>query len=260
MGPFFATMFDHEEVSMHVSILITSLGILFAHRILCSSLHRIGFSNHIPHIFLISAGLMILFFVFRPFHPAQLWFSFGLFLILINFLPHFFSQFLEKQIGRHSLRIVDQLLLGVQSGHSLRSSLHAMAAGESSLLRIPLQNLVHAIAVESSSSGLSSAKLRVLFEELSRIERSQSKCGEQLKAFRRHLKTLEDFRRRSGQISLQIRMQAVVSAVLYVALLAFIVTQFGFFQHRGLILISAMLFLSGLVTVFVIGKRAKWNT
>jgi hypothetical protein len=55
-------------------------------------------------------------------------------------------------------------------------------------------------------------------------------------------------------------MQAIVSAVLYVALLLFMITQFGFYQHRSLILVSSAMFLAGLVTVFVIGKRAKWNT
>lgn len=245
---------------MHVSFLITSLGILFAHRILRSSLSKIGFSNHLPRVFLISAALMIVVFVFRAHSPMQLWFSFGGFLILIKLLPHFFSQFLEKQISKHTLRIVDRLVLGVQSGHSLRSSLHQLSTGESSLLRIPLQNLAHAIAVENSSKGLQSSKLRHLFEELSRIEGSHSKCADQLKAFRRQLKMLEDFRRRSGQVSLQIRMQAIVSAVLYVALLLFMITQFGFYQHRSLILVSSVLFSAGMVTVFVIGKRAKWNT
>jgi Flp pilus assembly protein TadB len=245
---------------MHVSILITSLGFLFAHRILHSSLHRIGFSNQHPRLFLISALAMITFFAFRSTHPAELWLCFVGFLILLKLLPYFFSQFLEKQICKHSLRIIDQLVLRVQSGHSLRSSLNLLAAGESSLLRIPLQNLLHAIAVENSVAGLQSPQLRILFEELSRIERSQTKCADQLKAYRRHLKTLEDFRRRSGQVSLQIRMQAVISAVLFAALLLFMITQFGFSAHRSLIFASTALFLTGLVTVFVIGKRAKWNT
>lgn len=245
---------------MHVSILITSLGILFAHRILRSSLQRIGFLNQMSRVFVPSAAFMIIIFALCSHHPLKLWFCFGVFLILIKFLPQFFSQFLEKQLGRHTLRIIDQLVLEVQSGHSLRSSLHAVASGESSLLRVSLQNLVHAITVENSSAGLSSAKLRGLFDELSRIERSQTKCADQLKSFRRHLKTLEDFRRRSGQVSLQIRMQALVSAALYIALLLFMITQFGFREHRGVIFVSGALFLTGLVTVFVIGKRAKWNT
>jgi hypothetical protein len=244
---------------MHVSILITSLGILFVHRILRESLHKIGFSNQHSRIFIISTAAMLALFTLRSSYPAQLWVCFGIILILIKLSPYLFSQFLEKQINKHTLRIIDQLVLGVQSGQSLRSSLHALTAGESSLLRFSLQNLLHAIAVENSSEGLQSRQLKNLFDELSRIERSQSKCAEQLKAFRRHIKTLEDFRRRSGQVSLQIRMQALVSAALFAGLLLFMVTQFGFSSYRGLILTSSTLFLIGLVTVFVIGKRAKWN-
>jgi hypothetical protein len=245
---------------MHVSILITSLGILFAHRILREAFHKIGFSNQHPRVFILITTAMLALFTLRSSYPAELWVCFGIILIFIKLSPYLFSQFLEKQIGKHTLRIIDQLVLGVQSGHSLRSSLHSLAAAEASLLRVSLQNLVHAIVVENSSAGLKSPQLMTLFDELSRIERSQSKCAEQLKAFRRHLKTLEDFRRRSGQVSLQIRMQALVSAALFAGLLLFMITQFGFSAYRGLILTSTALFLTGLVTVFVIGKRAKWNT
>jgi hypothetical protein len=135
-----------------------------------------------------------------------------------------------------------------------------LSAQESSLLRIPLQNLTHAIVYENSSASLRSAMLKTLYEELCRIEKSQSKCVDQLRALRKQIKMMEDFRRRSGQVSMQIRMQASVSAVLYVGLLLFMITQFGFFEYRGLILTSGVLFFGGLVTVFVIGRRSQWNT
>jgi len=245
---------------MNVSILLTSLGFVFAHRILGSSLQKIGLSNLLPRIFLVLVALMILFFLILGPQPMLLWIFFGTLFILLKLLPYFFSRYQEKLIQAHTLRLLDHLILSVQSGQSLRASLVMLSRQESSLLRVSWENLVHAIVFENSAKSLRSPALKNLFEELSRIERSQAKCVDQLRSLRGNWKTLADFRRRSGQVSLQIRMQAAISTLLFVSLLLFMITQFGFFQHRMLILTSGTLFFSGVVTVFVIGRRLQWST
>lgn len=245
---------------MNISILLTTLGLALAHRILGSSLEQVGFPNLHARLFSILTALMISIFIIRASHPADLWFLFGTILILLRLLPHFFSYYQEKLIQRHTIRVLDQLILGVQSGQSLRASLGSLSQQESILLRVSLENMVHAIVFEESSKNLRSPALRALFEDLKQIEKSQAKCADQLRALRRNLKIMEDFRRRSGQVSLQIRMQAGISAALFVGLLLFTVLQFGFFQYRSLILTSITLFFAGLVTVFVIGRRMRWTT
>lgn len=245
---------------MNVSIWLTSLGFVFAHRILGSSLQKIGLSNLHARFFLLLTALMIVFFIILASHPTLLWFFFGTVFILLKLLPPFFSRYQEKLIQAHTLRILDHLILSVQSGQSLRASLITLARGEPHLLRISWENLVHAMVFENSAVNLKSPSLKNLFEELSRIEKSQAKCADQLRSLRKNLKILEDFRRRSGQVSLQIRMQAAISALLFVGLLLFIVTQFGFYQHRGTIFVAGTLFFAGMVTVFVIGRRLQWTT
>ena len=245
---------------MNISILLTSLGFVFAHRILASSLHKIGFSNLHARIFLLLAALMIIFFITLSPHPSLLWLFFGTIFILLSLLPLFFSHYQEKLIQSHTLRLLDHLILNIQSGQSLRTSLVMLTSQESSLLRVSWGNLVHALVFENSSASLKSPALKNLFDELSRIERSQAKSADQLRSLRRNLKTLEDFRRRSGQVSLQIRMQAAISTLLFVGLLLFMITQFGFYAHRTLILAAGTLFFSGVVTVFVIGRRLQWST
>jgi hypothetical protein len=259
-GHSFCEKFGDGGVLMIVSFLLTSIGFVFAYRNLGSSLQKIGLSKFHPRIFLGLAGLMIFFFIIWSPQPTLLWFFFGTVFILLKLLPHFFYFYQEKLIHSQTLRVLDHLILGVQSGQSLRTSLKMMSRQESSLLRVSLENLVHAIVFENSAVGLKSMALRKLFEELSRIERSQSKCVDQLKSLRKNLKTLEDFRRRSGQVSLQIRMQASISALLYVGLMLFVITQFGFYAHQMLIISSGTLFFGGVVTVFVIGRRLQWTT
>lgn len=245
---------------MIVSFLLTSVGFTFIHRILRTSLDKIGFPNLHSRLFLFLTGLMLTFYVIAGSCPLKLWLLFGMISILVKCLPQCFSYYQEFLIQKHLLRFLDQLVLGVQSGQSLRTSLQSLSAGESSLLRIPLQNFVHALTFENSANGLRSNTLRSLFGEMNRIEKSQSKCADQLRAMRKQIKTMKDFRRRSGQVTMQIRMQAAVSAVLYLALLFFMITQFGFYPNRRIILASAILFGAGLVTVFVIGRRNRWNT
>lgn len=245
---------------MILSFLLTSVGFVFAYRILTTSLQNIGFSNLITRLFPGFAALMILLFIFWRFHPTHLWLFFGTIFILLKLLPYFFSRYQEKLIQSHLLRLLDQLILDVQSGLSLRSALTKLSTQESSLLRVSWGNLAHAIIYEDSAAGLQSETLKNLFEELRRIDRSQSKCADQLRSLRKNLKTLENFRRRSGQVSLQIRMQAALSALLYVGLLLFVITQFGFYPHRTLIMVSGTLFFAGMVTVFVIGRRLRWTT
>ncbi len=245
---------------MLISIMLTSLGYVYVYRILGSSLKKIGLFNYHAHIFLSFVVLMLISFIFLGPHPIWLWLSFGTIFLFIKSSPQIFFRYMETLIQRHTLRILDHMVLGVQSGHSLRVSLAALAAQESSLLRVSLHNLFHAIEYDSAPADLGTATLARLFEELMRIEKSQSKCADQLRALRKRVKTIEDFRRRSGQVTMQIRMQAAISALLYLGLLAFMISQFGFFAYRGLILLSGSLFLSGLVTVFVIGRRVRWNT
>jgi hypothetical protein len=55
-------------------------------------------------------------------------------------------------------------------------------------------------------------------------------------------------------------MQAAISTLLFAGLLLFMITQFGFYQHQTLILVSGTLFFIGVVTVFVIGRRLQWTT
>ena len=245
---------------MLISIMLTSLGYVYAHRIIGTSLKKIGFFKYHKLIFLSFVGLMLGFFIILVSRPYCLWVFFGIIFLFIKALPRLFLKYLESQIQKHTLRVLDHLVLEVQSGNSLRASLASLAAQESSLLRVSWHNLFHAIAYNSAIEDLGSETLKRIFEDLFRIERSQSKCAEQLRALRKRVKTIENFRRKSGLVTMQIRMQAAISALLYLGLLIFMITQFGFFSNRGVILVSGSLFLSGLVTVFVIGRRFSWTT
>jgi hypothetical protein len=91
------------------------------------------------------------------------------------------------------------------------------------------------------------------------IEASGVKNLEQLGSLRRSLKIELNFRRRSGQVLLQGRIQAVVMTVLYILFFVFVSFQVSIWAHLKLICFSAALFLLGLVSILTLGKRIKWK-
>jgi hypothetical protein len=95
--------------------------------------------------------------------------------------------------------------------------------------------------------------------ELVQIDRSQNRVIDQVRALRRHLKIQENFRRRSMQVTQQIKMQAIIVTLLYLLLLSFVINQFGFTQNKNVILISGLIFTFGLIWIFKVGRRIKWK-
>jgi hypothetical protein len=82
---------------------------------------------------------------------------------------------------------------------------------------------------------------------------------DQLRALRKEIKMLEDFRRRSGQVTQQLKMQAIIVTALFSALLLFVIKQFGFQEHRNLIFCTSSTFILGLISIFWMGRRFKWK-
>lgn len=161
----------------------------------------------------------------------------------------------KKQI----LPLVDQVLLGLQTGSSFRVSLLQAIQGQSPWARQQHLEIYNSVVMNGSESRLRSRFLLEVSTEFREMDRAQNKVVDHVRAFRRQIKMEEDFRRRSGQVSQQIRLQAIIVTFLYVALLIYIISQFGFLAHLGLILFSSSLFALGLALIFMLGRRMKWK-
>ncbi len=94
---------------------------------------------------------------------------------------------------------------------------------------------------------------------ISAIDKSNSKNLDRVLGLRNHYKMLQNFRRRSGQVSAQIRMQAIIVTILYLSLLTFVIVQFGFLKQQKLIFCSISMFLLGLFVIFYVGRKLKWK-
>ncbi len=180
-------------------------------------------------------------------------------IILFFFAPYWLETHLESQLQRILVPFLDHTILSIQTGIPLRNAAKESAQRFTGWKKYELLKACSSLILSSEQMNLQSGVLCHLFDEIRWIDQGRNKTLEQLKSLRWHYKVHEDFRRRSGQISQQTRIQAIVMTILYVCLLLFNGFEFGFADHLALILFSVALFSVGLILVFTIGRRLKWK-
>ncbi len=180
-------------------------------------------------------------------------------IVALFFTPHWLESYLERELQRIIVPFLDHTILSIQTGIPLRNSVKESAQRFTGWKKYELMKACSSLILSSNEINLQSGVLRHLFDEIGWIDRGRNKTLEQLKSLRWHYKVQEDFRRKSGQISQQTRIQAAVMTILYLALLIFNGFQFGFKEQLALILFSVALFSIGLILVFTLGRRIKWK-
>lgn len=238
---------------------ISMLGHALVHRILSTMARDFAFSQQLVRLLSISNLVLICFITFSSTSATTCWLFIGILLITLKFFPNILRFFLLKRLRSALIPLLDCVILGLQTGKSFRLSLHSAIENQTGWVRLQLMEVFESLAMSENVIAMKSALLKDFREELLEIDRSQTRCVEQVRALRREYKMLEDFRRRSGQVTQQIKMQAIIVTALYLALLTFVIVQFGFKDHRNLILMSFIIFCGGLLWIFLAGRRMKWN-
>jgi hypothetical protein len=192
-------------------------------------------------------------------HPFMLWLFIGIILLSLNFFPEILRRALTRELKKQILPLTDQILLGLQTGQSFRTAWLQALQNQPSWLRRQHLEIYNSVTMSRHTGGLRSHFLGEIRAEFAEMDRANSKVTEHVRAFRRQMRMEEDFRRRSGQVGQQIRLQAIIVTFLYLALLGYVVSQFGFFAHLQLILISNALFAAGLTLIFTFGRKLKWK-
>lgn len=244
---------------MLIVLSISLLGYVLIHRNISAMAREFAFSQQLIRFFSRSNLVVICFFTAMGTSSTMLWLFIGILLITLKFFPDILRFFLLRRLRSALIPMLDCVIMGLQSGKSFRLSLHSAIEIQSGWVRLQLMELFESLPVAENVIAVKSALLRDLQGELVEIDRSQVRCLEQVRALRRHLKMQEDFRRRSGQVTQQIKMQAIIVTALYLGLLSFVIAQFGLRDHQFLILASAVTFFAGILWVFSLGRRIKWK-
>ncbi len=247
---------------MFINLLLSVFGFVVVTRTLmiCADEFALTKQNTTMIVLFTFLLIVISIFLFQD-HRFFFWIFIGIIWISLNIFPYFFRKKLIQKLKIRSISLLDEVILGLQVGKSFRTSLEQAVQNQNSWYRIQFLEIYSAVvASERPSKTTKTAFLNILIEEFRNIDQSQTKIVEQVRALRRQIKIEDDFRRRSGQVTQQIRIQAVVISFLYLALLSFVVMQFGFFQNQMLIMASSLLFIAGLAWIFLVGRGMKWKT
>ncbi len=244
---------------MLIEIAISATGYILLNQSLARTSDEFAFPLHfhrqLDKINLILVTMLLLI----PTSSALLWLFIGILLAFLKVFPIILRHFLLQELKKTLLPFFDAIILGLHSGRSFRNSAFEAAEMQTPWVQIQLRDLMQSIVKTERAISTKSALLKDLREEFIKIDNSKNRCLEQVKALRREYKMKEDFRRRSVQVTQQIRMQAIIVTALYAALLCFVIVQFGFSLHQNVILFSLFLFVAGLLWVFSIGRRLKWK-
>lgn len=171
----------------------------------------------------------------------------------------FSSSFLETLISSRFHMVLDDLILGVQSGKSLSISL-----AEALHFRAPWEqffwnDLTEILNKKMSIDQITSGRKREVFRQILSISASQTKLVDQLQSLRNYEKKKNEFRRRSGAATQQIRAQVALLSVLFVVSCTFLMSRNGILNSWKLIFVSSCLFFVGTVTQWWLVKSQKWD-
>lgn len=182
-----------------------------------------------------------------------------IFVVLVFLFLPILHKVLETSITRGFHMILDEVILGIQSGKSLSQSL-----AESLRFRNPWEqtywnDLIEILNKKMSIEQIPSRQKREIFEQIVQISNSQTKLVEQLQSLRSFEKKKVEFRRKSGAATQQIRLQTAILSVVFVFCCLFSIYRNGFFNSFKLVSISSALFLTGVFLQVWIMKSQKWE-
>lgn len=193
-------------------------------------------------------------------HQMALWIL-DVVLFLIPLMAFHLQEHLRRiDFRRNIVPILDSLIVQMRSGRTLRDSVQEIGHqhhGASAYYLGEVQSLLD-FQVHHRQKSLDTFFEEIL-AELVEIHNSTHKSVDKMKALRRKLKTEQDFRQKSSQVTLQIRAQAFILTIVFVALMIFSLASYDFAANRKFYLLSSLLFLAGIYLNFQIPRRFRWK-
>jgi hypothetical protein len=264
MAHFLNSMFEKGvPMSLFVSLQLM-FGLLFARR----TLHQLVRGHLIEEklsrqlFFGLALTFLLATFLFRA-HPRLQFSAIAAGMILLLSIDKLFVYRLESRIHSEFPAFINQLILSMQTGQSFRSAAEKTLEGPKALWQRWLFALVESRVLLQARREQEVIKEDVFCQsylaELIRVNENPHSSLTRLKSFRKKLKVLSEFRRKSGQALLQTRIQMVVMTFLYLALLVFTLSQRSFERNQTLIFVSITLFTSGQIVFWRLARKKKWK-
>jgi hypothetical protein len=171
----------------------------------------------------------------------------------------FFSSYLETLISRRFHMVLDDLILGVQSGKSLSVALAETLHFRASWEQFFWNDLIEILNKKMGIDQITSDRKREVFRQILSISASQTKLIDQLQSLRNYEKKKNEFRRRSGAATQQIRAQAAILTLIFVVSCTFLLSRNGVLNSWKLIFVCSCLFIVGTFVQWWLVKSQKWD-
>lgn len=172
-------------------------------------------------------------------------------------LAEFFRRFLDERDRAALPALLDELVLTMKAGRSLRFALVEVSDRTKGRMGRVLREIAARLEHGASMDGMRGLSLE-LMREMSRIHRSQVKVVDQVVSFRRICRVRANFRRKSGQVTAQTRAQAAISFLLFAPLVVF-----HFHQSEdplnGRLALAVVMFLGAQAWIHFGSRRVKWT-
>ena len=184
----------------------------------------------------------------------------GIILTSLIFFQKILSFFIKRTHQLREIAFIDEIILLMKSGKSAQTSLKMTYSYLSEWEKSVFKPILFCFEHENLSDNSVLKFQKFYFEELEHILKSSTKVIDQLISFRDGLKIQRNLRHKSGQVTQQIRAQAVVALFIYCGIFTLSWMNFRLSEQRGIIVVSVVLFVAGQSLVFLMGGRIKWKT
>lgn len=201
----------------------------------------------------------ILFFLFFKDPIIALSIYIGIFLLSLILFFILFEKIMKNVFEKSKIQLLDSLVLQIRVGHSPQKALTEALYCSSKLEKKLFDPIKYIFTPNFSEDQIQFIFTKNYILELRTILISSSRVVDQIQSLREGLKIQFQFRHKSHQITQQIKAQAIVAGVIYLMIFLISYYNLGLSEYPKLILISAALFVVGLILVFKMGGNIKWK-
>lgn len=167
----------------------------------------------------------------------------------------------SERTSIEAIRCLSLFSLGLRSGKSISAVADHVLKNHRADFSNEVLKLLEVVAFSQQEiAPASSLTLQKLQKTLLHAAKERHHACLFLENFREELFLLQTFRHRSGQATLQVRMQAYICAALYVFLLVLLTHWLGWSSVQPIFFPSLILMLLGLFTLSLLGRKRKWKT
>ena len=166
----------------------------------------------------------------------------------------------EKNFKRQFSSFLDEVLLQMRAGKAFRMAIQVSGQGKSKIFQKRMKDIMNVVffSQDRDFSSYSSFVSRILIE-FKKVASAPHHSMQRLSDFRTKLKFEESFERQTKRILSHIYAQSGFLSVFYILLFLFSLWRYGYKSNLSLLFFSFLLFVSGILILFFIGKKKKWK-